>query len=127
MPAASTTAKVSFSVPRRLKTCVHGLGHWRFILVFSTQIHNFETGQIDVLDKSFPPPLSNMWKTEISLYLGFIKYDVHATCLVYYLFFLDRQFRGDVAILVFLKTMACYNPTSLTHCRKSSKNSIEKS
>jgi hypothetical protein len=27
MPAASTTAKVSFSVPRRLKTCVHGLGH----------------------------------------------------------------------------------------------------
>ena len=46
--------------------------------------------------------------------LGFIKYDVHATCLVYYLFFLDRQFRGDVAILVFLKTMASYNPTSLT-------------
>ena len=42
---------------------------------------------------------------------------VHATCLVYYLFFLDRQFRGDVAILailVFLKTMASYNPTSLT-------------
>jgi hypothetical protein len=36
------------------------------------------------------------------------------TCLVYYLFFLDRQFRGDVAILVFLKTMASYNPTSLT-------------
>jgi hypothetical protein len=35
--------------------------------------------------------------------LGFIKYDVHATCLVYYLFFLDRQFRGYVAILVFLK------------------------
>ena len=29
-------------------------------------------------------------------------------------FFLDRQFRGDVAILVFLKTMASYNPTSLT-------------
>jgi hypothetical protein len=25
-----------------------------------------------------------------------------------------RQFRGDVAILVFLKTMASYNPTSLT-------------
>ena len=46
--------------------------------------------------------------------LGFIKYDVHATCLVYYFFFLDRQFRGDVAILVFLKTMASYNPTSLT-------------
>ena len=46
--------------------------------------------------------------------LGFIKYDVHATCLVYYLFFLDRQFRGDVAILVFLKTMTSYNPTSLT-------------
>jgi hypothetical protein len=46
--------------------------------------------------------------------LGFIKYDVHATCLVYYLFFLDRQFRGDVAILVFLKTMASYNPTSWT-------------
>ena len=36
------------------------------------------------------------------------------TCLVYYLFFLDRQFRGDVVILVFLKTMASYNPTSLT-------------
>ena len=46
--------------------------------------------------------------------LGFIKYDVHATCLVYYLFFLGRQFRGDVAILVFLKTMASYNPTSWT-------------
>ena len=45
---------------------------------------------------------------------GFIKYYVHATCLVYYLFFLDRQFRGDVAILVFLKTMASYNSTSLT-------------
>ena len=29
-------------------------------------------------------------------------------------FFLDRQFRGDVAILVFLKTMVSYNPTSLT-------------
>ena len=29
-------------------------------------------------------------------------------------FFLDRQFRGDVAISVFLKTMANYNPTSLT-------------
>ena len=27
---------------------------------------------------------------------------------------LDRQFRGDVAILVFIKTMASYNPTSLT-------------
>ena len=37
-----------------------------------------------------------------------------ATCLAYYVFFLDRQFRGDVAILVFLKTMASYNPTSLT-------------
>ena len=46
--------------------------------------------------------------------LGFIKYDVHATCVVYYLFFLDRQFRGYVAILVFLKTMASYNPTTLT-------------
>jgi hypothetical protein len=46
--------------------------------------------------------------------LGFIKYDVHFTCLVYYLFFLDRQFRGDAAILVFLKTMPSYNPTSLT-------------
>jgi hypothetical protein len=45
---------------------------------------------------------------------GFIKYDVHATCLVYYIFFLDQQFRGDMAILVFLKTMASYNPTSLT-------------
>jgi hypothetical protein len=44
----------------------------------------------------------------------FIKDDPHATCLVYYDFFLDRQFRGDVAILVFLKTMASYNPTSLT-------------
>ena len=29
-------------------------------------------------------------------------------------FFLDRQFRGDIAILVFPKTMASYNPTSLT-------------
>jgi hypothetical protein len=29
-------------------------------------------------------------------------------------FFLDRQFRGDVAILVFLKTLASYNPSSLT-------------
>jgi hypothetical protein len=28
-------------------------------------------------------------------------------------FFLDRQFRGDVAILVFIKTMASNNPTSL--------------
>jgi hypothetical protein len=44
----------------------------------------------------------------------FIKHDAHATYLVYYGFFLDRQFRGDVAILVFLKTMASYNPTSLT-------------
>jgi hypothetical protein len=26
-----------------------------------------KTGQIDVLDKSFPPPLCNMSKTEISL------------------------------------------------------------
>jgi hypothetical protein len=33
---------------------------------------------------------------------------------LYYGFFLDRQFRGDVAILVFLKTMASYNPSSLT-------------
>jgi hypothetical protein len=49
-----------------------------------------KTRQIDVLDKS------------------------NVTCLVYYLFFLDRLFRGDVAILVFLKTMASYNPTSLT-------------
>ena len=44
----------------------------------------------------------------------FIKYDAHATCLAYYGFFLDRQFRGDVAISVFLKTMASYNRTSLT-------------
>ena len=44
----------------------------------------------------------------------FIKYDARVTCLVYYVFFLDRQFRGDVAILVFLKTMASYNPTSFT-------------
>ena len=44
----------------------------------------------------------------------FIKYDAHVTCLVYYGFFLDRQFRGDVAILVFLKTMASYNPPILT-------------
>jgi hypothetical protein len=27
---------------------------------------NMKTGQIDVLDKSFPPPLPNMWKKEIS-------------------------------------------------------------
>jgi hypothetical protein len=42
-----------------------------------------------------------MQLTTTKFRIGFIKYDVHATCLVYYLFFLDRQFRGDVAIQKF--------------------------
>ena len=43
-------------------------------------------------------------------------YQVRCTCYLssIFFFFLDRQFRGDVAILVFFKTMTSYNPTSLT-------------
>ena len=42
-------------------------------------------------------------------------YQVRCTCYLSSIlsFFLDWQFRGDVAILVFLKTMTSYNPTSL--------------
>jgi hypothetical protein len=47
-------------------------------------------------------------------------YQVRCTCYLSSILVLsffprsDWQFRGDVAILVFLKTMASYNPTSLT-------------
>jgi hypothetical protein len=47
------------------------------------------------------------------------KFRIYQVRCTYYLssilsFFLDRQFRGDVALLVFLKAMARYNPTRLT-------------
>ena len=47
------------------------------------------------------------------------KFRIYQVRCTYYLssilsFFLDGQFRGDVVILVILKTMVSYNPTSLT-------------